>query len=72
MKASLHDRQQRLASTSRALHAISPLATLSRGYAIVTHNHQVLKQACDVAVDDEITARLGQGHLLCRVSEVIE
>ena len=72
--------QQRFISVSHALNTISPLATLARGYAIVSTAsplsraahvplHTVLRSACDVVPGDKIEARLAQGRLLCHVEE---
>jgi exodeoxyribonuclease VII large subunit len=64
--------QQKLAAQARALETVSPLATLNRGYAIVTaaEDGKVLHQSNEVTVGDTIHARLHQGGLLCRVEEV--
>lgn len=60
-----------LSSAARALDAVSPLATLSRGYAIMRHlpGKELVRTARDVAPGDRIHARLGQGQLLCKVEE---
>lgn len=72
MQQQLKQLQQRLAAQSHALETVSPLATLGRGYAIVSaaKNDKVLHQSSEVAVGDMIRARLQQGQLLCRVEEV--
>jgi exodeoxyribonuclease VII large subunit len=63
--------KQQLASVSRALDTVSPLATLGRGYAIVqTQTGQVVRKASDVSVNDSIKTRLGSGHLDCRVEAI--
>lgn len=49
------------------LHAVSPLATLDRGYAIATHRKEVIYSSNQVDIDDEINIRLRQGQLRCRV-----
>ncbi|NIS92812.1 MAG: exodeoxyribonuclease VII large subunit, partial [Hydrotalea flava] len=51
---------------------ISPLATLNRGYAIVTQdgNGKILRRAQDVNVGDNIKARLESGSLKCIVREI--
>jgi exodeoxyribonuclease VII large subunit len=59
----------RLALSSRALDAVSPLATLSRGFAIVTRADGVLlTDAASVPLGDEIEARLARGRLTARVT----
>ena len=58
-----------LQSASRGLEAPSPLATLGRGYAIVTRaaDGAVLHDAAGVAPGTEIEARLAHGRLRARV-----
>ena len=59
----------RLALAQRALHAVSPLATLSRGFAIVTRaDGSVLTDAAAVAPGEQIEARLARGSLAARVT----
>jgi len=59
----------RLATVVRGLHATSPLATLARGYAIVTlaDDTVVLTDAARAAAGTEIDARLARGCLRARV-----
>ena len=58
----------RLRHLGRALHAVSPLATLERGYAIVFDaTGRVLRSAQHVAVDTPLRARLADGELMLRV-----
>jgi exodeoxyribonuclease VII large subunit len=60
---------QRLQLAQRSLDAISPLATLDRGYAIVTRaDGSVLQDAAEVRAGDEIQARLKRGSVKARVS----
>ena len=66
----LERQQTRLRHAGHALHAVSPLATLERGYAIVFDaNGQVLRSARNVAVGTPLRARLADGELPLRVSE---
>jgi exodeoxyribonuclease VII large subunit len=52
----------------RALHAVSPLATLDRGYAIVFDaDGKVLRSARHVAAGTPLRARLADGELALRV-----
>ena len=62
--------QHRLALAQRALNAVSPLATLTRGFAIVTRatGGTLLTDAAAVAAGEEIEARLARGSLRARVS----
>jgi exodeoxyribonuclease VII large subunit len=60
---------QRLAIAQRALDAVSPLATLSRGFAIVRRaDGTVLTDAAAVTVGEEIEASLASGKLTARVT----
>ena len=60
----------RLELAARTLHGVSPLATLARGFAIVTRvaNGAVLRSTAGAAVGDEIDARLANGSLRARVT----
>ena len=61
-------RQQALAATARALHAVSPLATLERGYAILLDAEgRVLRRAADASAGDRLQGRLADGSLRLRV-----
>jgi exodeoxyribonuclease VII large subunit len=55
---------------ARTLHAVSPLATLERGYAIVTDDAgHVLLDAGTVAAGDRIEAQLARGRVRATVIE---
>lgn len=65
--ASAGERLQRLAAT---LQALSPLATLARGYAIVLdQSGVVLRDAGRVAVGARLRVRMAHGELGCRVED---
>jgi exodeoxyribonuclease VII large subunit len=72
MGALLQQRQRRLAVACKSLDTISPLATLDRGYAIVTRQQdgRVLHAAGSVSTGTKIEARLAQGRLLCTVDAI--
>ena len=59
---------------ARALDAVSPLATLDRGYAIVTDaaSGKALLHARNVKPGDDIRARLAEGELIATIREVID
>lgn len=63
----------RLRLTARALDAVSPLATLERGYAIVTDADKgtVVTSATRVSEGSRIHARLADGQLEATVTEII-
>ncbi len=66
----VESRHYSLITLTRALDAVSPLATLNRGYAIVCRTDgSVVRAAREVEVGDRVEARLGKGKLLCTVEE---
>ena len=59
----------RLALAQQKLDAVSPLATLARGFAVVTRpDGSVITDALSVAVGDEIHTRLHRGVLQSRIT----
>ena len=64
----------RVALLGRALHSVSPLATLERGYAIVKDaaSEKVLMRAADVSTGEDIRAHLASGELVATVKQVID
>ncbi len=62
----------RLGLALRALDTVSPLATLNRGYAIVSDaaSGAVISRMADVKTGQSIRARLADGSLLAEVREV--
>jgi exodeoxyribonuclease VII large subunit len=72
MHRQLRSLQSRLAVTVGTLDAISPLATLQRGYAIVTNESgHVVTDAMQVARGDRILARVACGVIEARIESVI-
>jgi len=63
----------RLEAAARALHAVSPLATLDRGYAIVTQaaDGALVSDAARAPPGTEIEARLARGRLRARVLKIL-
>jgi exodeoxyribonuclease VII large subunit len=74
LRHALHDcvarAEHRLMLAQRTLHTVSPLATLDRGFAIVTRaaDGSLVTDVGLVEVDDEIEARLARGRLRARVT----
>lgn len=64
----------RIELLARALNSVSPLATLDRGYAIVTKaaSGKALLRADEVAAGDDIHAKLSQGELVATIKAVID
>ena len=65
---------QRLALAARTLDAVSPLATLSRGFSVVSRSDDgaVLRDAAQAPAGTEIEARLARGRLRATVTKSIE
>jgi exodeoxyribonuclease VII large subunit len=58
----------RLRGIARSLHAVSPLATVARGYAILQHDDgRIVRSVLDAAPGDPLEARLSDGALRVRV-----
>jgi exodeoxyribonuclease VII large subunit len=65
----VHRAGQRLALAQRALNAVSPLAVLARGFAVVTRaDGSLVTEASAVRPGDAIEARLARGVLTARVT----
>ena len=70
MKNLIDKKKLMLESITTNLKAISPLAVLDRGYAIVMNeNGQALKSSKDLKVGDTVTTRLGDGGFTSNVSK---
>ncbi len=66
----LHARMELKANAGK-LHAVSPLATLERGYSITQDsNGRVLHDCSEVEVGDQIHTRLQHGNLTCTVDRI--
>ncbi|GAB2513920.1 exodeoxyribonuclease VII large subunit [Lysobacter humi (ex Lee et al. 2017)] len=61
----------RLRGLARSLEAISPLATVARGYAILRHDDgRIVRRSNDAAPGDRLRARVGDGELALRVEAI--
>jgi len=70
---SLSELSHRVALLGRALHSVSPLATLDRGYAIVLDGEgKAMTDASSAKLGDEIRARLSKGELVANVTKVVK
>lgn len=68
LRATLERSKTRLESSSRSLAALSPLAILERGYAIVTsRSGTAVTDANQVEIADRLAVRLHRGRLAVRV-----
>jgi exodeoxyribonuclease VII large subunit len=68
----LQRQAQRVQLAMHRLDALSPLATLQRGYAIVRRadNHRILRRTQDIQTGERLQARLAQGSLWCVVEKI--
>jgi exodeoxyribonuclease VII large subunit len=73
MQRVMEQRRQHVASLARALDAVSPLATLGRGYAIVNRwpDRTIVRSVKDVSAGDMVETRLAEGRLICIVNETL-
>ncbi len=60
---------KRLDPLARALQAIGPQATLERGYAIVSHGDEIVRDAATLKKGDEIQTRFARGTATSTVKE---
>lgn len=69
IKVQLQIHRQKLSGLSRTLHAISPLACLARGYAIVSDvkTKKILRNSQEITSGQEIITKLAKGEVLCKV-----
>jgi exodeoxyribonuclease VII large subunit len=63
----------RQAAICQTLQAVSPLATLDRGYAISQRqdNQQIIKSSQQLAINDLMLTRFAQGQVVSEVKEII-
>jgi exodeoxyribonuclease VII large subunit len=68
----LEGRKQQLAAVCRTLDAVSPLATLERGYAIVTRpaDRKIIRKASSMKEGEQVETRLADGQLLCTIDKI--
>lgn len=68
MERRLSDSKRDLQAFAQRLNALSPLATLARGYSISRKmSGEVLTSTQQVSVADKVEVQLAHGHLACRV-----
>jgi exodeoxyribonuclease VII large subunit len=69
-RQAMSSRRDKLLPLIRTLHAVSPLATLERGYAIVSlESGDILRDAADAKPGAIIEARLARGRVRAKVEE---
>lgn len=70
MRLKVNQLHHQLTNNLSTLHAVSPLATLDRGYAIATKKNKVLFSIQQLHSGDTIEVRLAQGNVVCDVKEL--
>ena len=68
---SLKERQLHAEMKMTALHNLSPLSILSRGYSVVEtlKERKIVKKYKDVSIGDSVRTRLAEGQLICLVQD---
>ena len=69
IKTLISNKQMALANAATKLNALSPLATLKRGFSITTLNDVVLQDASKAKAGDNVLVRLEHGTLDCTVDK---
>jgi exodeoxyribonuclease VII large subunit len=72
IRAGLDRSRARLAATAARLDALSPLAVLGRGYALVrrTEDGRIVRAASDVGLGDRLELRLASGRISAQVTDL--
>jgi exodeoxyribonuclease VII large subunit len=72
IRARLDRSRARLAATAARLDALSPLAVLGRGYALVrrTEDGRIVRAASDVGLGDRLELRLASGRISAQVTDL--
>ncbi|MDF2835637.1 MAG: exodeoxyribonuclease large subunit [Paenibacillus sp.] len=70
--ALIKEKKQRLHGGIRQLDALSPLKVMARGYGLIYdgEGQRLLKSVSDAAPGDDVTVKLADGAISCRVLEV--
>jgi exodeoxyribonuclease VII large subunit len=63
---------QQLLNVSQTLHAVSPLATLNRGYALVIHqpSGRILRSTEQLESGDIVETRLAEGRFTSQIKDI--
>ena len=71
VRQSINRKQQNLQLNVKTLNALNPLATLERGYSIVSHrnNNCIVRSYNEVEINEELDIKLNHGKLVCTVKE---
>jgi exodeoxyribonuclease VII large subunit len=69
MEQTTERRRRSLEQLERIIRTTSPQATLARGYSIVRHGGQIVRDAKNVRAGDTVMVQLSKGNLKAEVSE---
>jgi len=71
IRMTITQKRELLAKTAASLEALSPLAVLARGYAVVTEEktNRLISSVSELKVGDTIRLHLKDGQVLCEVSK---
>ena len=60
-------------SVAQTLNAVSPLATLERGYSISSHleSAEIISSTDQLLIDEKIKTRFAQGYIISKIKEII-
>ena len=72
IKGEVQSLRHHLNKNLSTLHAVSPLATLDRGYSITTHQDKVIDDIKSLHLGDLVSIRLAQGLLGCEIRTITE
>ncbi|MFK0573433.1 exodeoxyribonuclease VII large subunit [Endozoicomonas sp.] len=70
MQNNLEKRRLKLEKVSGELNAVSPLATLSRGYSLTTSGEAIIRNSQQLKEGELITTRFHKGEALCKVEKL--
>lgn len=68
----VNDNKSKLAALAGKLDALSPLAVVSRGYALVENDGKIVQTVRDISVNDDISLKISDGIITARVLNVNE
>jgi len=74
MERIIADKKSGLSGTAGRLDALSPLATLSRGYSVCLNQKtgKVIRDSGDINTGDTVCVRLHRGSIKCQVKDTLK
>ncbi|RTE86193.1 MULTISPECIES: exodeoxyribonuclease VII large subunit [Gammaproteobacteria] len=67
----LNEKRRNLTSHNQALHLVSPLNVLNRGYSLTfDENNKIVKKVDDLQIGKSIETRLGQGRVVSTITAI--